>query len=409
MTLSLNSTSLITIPESLQSQWQILTNLSQLSPSQRKVLFAEPTCPFITFEFLDGLERHQCVGTQTGWSPCYFLYEQGLELGLFICYLKSHSYGEYVFDWSWADAYHRYGINYYPKLLSAIPFTPVPATKWLTNSTLTEQQAWQQVCQITEHSGITGAHLLFPLDNFNKQADQIERQGCQFHWFNTHPETQQPYRDFEDYLASMTARKRKMIKKERLKVESAGFKCEWRRGHEISEEERALFYQFYHNTYYKRGQEGYLTRAFFDHVFDSLSDNVRLLVCQLNGRMVAGALYFIDNSHLYGRYWGREFTPRQDGESGSVEFDALHFEACYYQGIELAIEMGLSVFNPGTQGEHKIPRGFQPVITRSYHQLFLDPFHQAVEDFCLRERQHNSMYIRECETRLPFKQSEKSD
>lgn len=409
MTLTLEPTPSIQIPDLLQKNWQALSSLSQLSPSQREVLFSKQTNPFITYEFLNGLENYQCVGGETGWSPCYFLYENEEQLGLFICYLKSHSYGEYVFDWSWAEAYHRHGIHYYPKLLSAIPFTPVPTQKWLTNSSINEVQAWQTVSEIAEFSGITGAHLLFTETSLDKQPGQIERHGCQFHWFNKSPETQQAYRDFDDYLATMTARKRKMIKKERLKVINAGFKCEWRRGHEVTEAERSLFYQFYHNTYYKRGQEGYLTRPFFDHVFDSLSDNVRLLVCLLDNKMVAGALYFIDQSHLYGRYWGREFVANTNSnDSESVEFDALHFEACYYQGIELAIKLGLTAFNPGTQGEHKIPRGFQPVTTQSYHQLFLDPFHQAVEDFCLRERQHNAMYIEECETRLPFKKSEKS-
>ena len=408
--------------------WQVIESITELNSAQRAAIFGSNTCPFTSFEFLSALETHRCVGPMTGWTPQYWLYQPNgpsaiegndtstdiKDIGLLIGFIKDHSYGEYVFDWSWAEAYQRHGLQYYPKFISAIPFTPVPTTKWLGHNKLSEKQAWDQLLLLLNDSAcsqnieVTGAHFLFANHVFanNEEGESegdsiIERQGCQFHWYNrplkdTASNTTR-YATFESFLADMTARKRKMIKKERAKVLQAGIECHWRSGQEITKVERETFYQYYHNTYYKRGQQGYLTLGFFNEIFDTLSTNIRLLVCYHQGTMVAGALYFIDEksspSTLYGRYWG-----------SNEGFDLVHFEACYYQGVEYAIKHNIDVFNPGTQGEHKIPRGFTPTTTYSYHSLFLDPFHEAIDDFCIREKEYNQLYMKECTLKLPFRQ-----
>lgn len=456
-TISANSNSFVS------DDWHVFTSINdvveQLSKDELTTLF-DSGCPFTSLAFLSALERHHCVSPQeldtdpeqTGWQPHFYLHrpiqskskDEPSQVGLFICYLKSHSYGEYVFDWSWAEAYHRHGIHYYPKLISTIPFTPVPTSKWLGNSPLTESQAWQCVTSHAQSLGVTGAHLLFPKSPLNlaslqgsqelaqgtqnspvnndsneagdgsvqetdeetgtdsplikggKQPTSIERQGNQFHWFNQSQDTGKAYQNFDEYLSCLTARKRKMIKKERAKVIDAGIRCIWKKGNEVTAQEREIFYQYYHNTYYKRGRQGYLTFGFFNEIFDTLSEQLRLLVCYHDEQMIAGALYFLqklsDKTVLCGRYWGSNHG-----------YDLVHFEACYYQGIEFAITHSIDVFNPGTQGEHKIPRGFKPTLTYSYHNLYMSPFHEAIADFCTRERQHNQIYMQQCEARLPYK------
>lgn len=380
-----------------KNQWKTLRRIAELTPEQRAAIFQFADSPFNRYEFLEALENNECVGAESGWTPHHQLLSINNEVkGLLICYQKSHSYGEYVFDWSWADAYHRNGVPYYPKLLSAIPFTPVPCTKWLSDGDISLQQALQHLLPETSDSSVlpaySGVHYLYPKSlEDNLKGDWICRHGQQFHWFNRKPDGSQ-YIDFDDFLGQMTARKRKNINKERQKVQQAGISCQWLKGDEINEQHLEQFYLFYHATYYKRGQTGYLNKAFFKQIFATMSEQVRLLVCSKEDEIVATALYFLDQETLYGRYWGC-------GE----EYDALHFEACYYQGIEFCIQQGLRLFNPGTQGEHKISRGFEPTLTYSYHQLMLPPFQQAIKNFCDEERQHNAVYMQNCRQRLPFK------
>ena len=438
-------------PPKNEGVWQVFSSIEQLksalSSAQFKSLF-NTDCPFTSAEFLSALEKHDCIdsnvtidenitqnyekidGLQTGWLAQYYLYQNSRvpkEIGLFICYIKHHSYGEYVFDWAWADAYHRHGLDYYPKLISAIPFTPVPTSKWLGSSKMTEAEAWQAVLSYAKETGVTGGHLLFPAASFEDNKDVtsstiesntkplsqsgaqpeneyrqpdafelIERHGHQFHWFNKKLGSSNRYASFDDFLNDLTARKRKMIKKERKRVADAGIRCVWKSGDEVPHSERVRFYQYYHNTYFKRGRQGYLTFGFFNEIFETLASKVRLLVCYHGDEMVASALYFIqeqgDKTVLCGRYWG-----------SNEGFDLVHFEACYYSGIEYAINKQIDIFNPGTQGEHKIPRGFRPIVTHSYHHLFQSPFHDAINDYCRQEQVHNQLYIKECETRLPFK------
>lgn len=375
-------------------QWRTITSLSQLTENEIERCFSESDSPFNSLTFLSLLEQHGCVGGRSGWQPSHqLLLKDEQAVGLLIGYIKLHSYGEYVFDWSWADAYQRNGLQYYPKFLSAIPFTPVPTKKWLSSSSLSEQHALSMFLAEQPLGDISGVHYNYPQKPIDFGCEQwIERHGCQFHWFNKHVETGARYTDFDDFLGSLTARKRKNIRKERNKVSQHGISCQWRTGSEVTEGELTAFYQFYQATYLKRGQQGYLNLAFFRHLFQEMDANIRLLVCYKDVTPVAAALYFVDNHVLYGRYWGC-----------FDEYDVLHFEACYYQGIEYCIAHQIPCFNPGTQGEHKIPRGFEPVITYSYHHLQLDPFQDAVSRFCQEEKIHNSEYMQACRERLPYK------
>lgn len=371
----------------LNSHWQVVRQLSDLSENLREQIFSHATTPFNSYEFLSALEQTKCVGGESGWQPHHFLYQKGTEYGLLICYQKWHSYGEYVFDWSWANAFHQHQIPYYPKLLCAIPFTPAPCTKWLSNSALTEQDAVSELLATPQFRSASGLHYLFPEKPFSNHTYFIERHGNQFHWVNI----DKGYADFDDYLSNLVARKRKMILKERQKVSQANIKTQWKTGDQISDGELDAFYACYQNTYRERGQLGYLTKYFFKQVFEKMGSSVRLLVCSKNEQVIACALYFADETTLYGRYWG-----------ALEHHDNLHFEACYYQGIELAIQLRVKVFNPGTQGEHKIARGFQPTTTYSYHKINHPEFHSAIEHFCLQEQKLNQQYMKECELKLPF-------
>jgi predicted N-acyltransferase len=400
------------------NNWQLIHSLNDIEPELQKQIFAHSSNPFTSLAFLLALEQTQCIGESSGWIPHYFLYKENLytenqsqeeqasnndeqstpRFGLFISYLKTHSYGEYVFDWAWAEAYQRNGLNYYPKLLAGVPFSPIPCSKWLTNTSMSELDAFEHIRQFAvQEFDISSSHyifpdkrLLIPVDD-NKDTHWIEREGHQFHWFNEYQDGNL-LTDFEQYLSLMTARKRKNILKERKKVRDAGVTTQWRSGSVVSDLELETFYQCYQSTYYKRRQTGYLNPEFFQQICRTMLDQVQILFCFHDDEIIAAALYIISNDTLYGRYWGE-----------MQEHEILHFEACYYQGIEYCINNKLKTFNPGTQGEHKISRGFKPITTYSYHQIELVPFHQAIENFCLQEKQQNKHYMQACETRLPFK------
>lgn len=373
--------------------WFCFPSLKQIPEHWRAEIFAHNTNPFTTEAFLLALENAECIGADSGWQPMYFVLNDEHSLALLLCFEKSHSYGEYVFDWAWADAYHRNGINYYPKLLAGVPFSPIPCNKWIGKSDLTELEALQKVSECLPQGSYSSLHYLYPEQPIKPKSDNfwIPREGHQFHWFNQDQQGEK-LASFEQYLSLMTARKRKSINKERAKVSQAGVDCYWRSGDQVSELELEHFYHCYHLTYMKRGQSGYLNRAFFELMCKNLGGQVQILFCTKQDKIIAAALYLQSEDTLYGRYWG-----------SLQEAEFVHFEACYYQGIEFAIAQGLAVFNPGTQGEHKISRGFKPTTTYSYHHLYLPPFHDAVERFCDEERKHNRNYMAECELRLPFK------
>ena len=348
--------------------------------------------PFARAEFLATLEHTGCANTDTGWEP----YHQGYEQTLWMpTYRKTHTYGEYVFDWAWADAYARMGFNYFPKLVSAIPFTPSVGPRLLGSATPAVRQtaikSWQdRLPELCADAGASGWHLLFPEAELLSQFDEPEfilRQGCQFHWHNS------GYRDFQDFLDRMTSRRRKTIRKERQRIQNSNLDIRFIAGHEMQPDWLETFMRCYQSTYHKRGMPGYLTPAFFAELLTQHAPFVHFCLAFRDEQVIAGALLFADNDTLYGRYWG-----------ALEAIDGLHFEVCYYQGIEFAIRQGLSRFDPGTQGEHKIPRGFAPIATWSVHWLAAREIHELVRQHVLQERQHVARYIADAETLLPYRQ-----
>ncbi len=356
--------------------------------------------PFCRFEFLAALENTGCCSSATGWQPQHILIKNGSGelIAAVPSYLKKNSYGEYVFDWSWADAYHRSGHNYYPKLLSAIPFTPSIGPRVLVAEGQPDQPTVDFIVANTvgelEQEKVSGWHILFPqqatgdlIQHIDSPAQKLmRRQGTQFHWTN------HDYRDFDEFLDRLTSRKRKNIRKERRKVESAGVACQWFTGAEISPDLIEQFYVFYQLTYYKRGQRPYLSLEFFQSLVAEMPDQILLLLANHQRKWVAGALFFRNHETLFGRYWGC-----------TEEFDQLHFECCYYQGIDYAIQHQLTSFDAGAQGEHKILRGFEPIGTSSFHWIAHPIFREAIADFLEQERAGVQAYMRDATNYLPYK------
>jgi uncharacterized protein len=354
--------------------------------------------PFLRHAFLHGLEHSGCTTADTGWQPYHaLLRDAGELLAVLPLYLKSHSYGEYVFDWSWAEAWQRSGLAYYPKLVSAIPFTPATGPRLACAGDLAPSTAWplllQAIGELAQREGLSSWHLLFP----DRETSQVlqdlglpQRLATQFHWFN------RDYPDFDAFLATFSSRKRKNLRRERARVAEQGLTLERLRGAQISAAHWAQFHRLYQLTYAKRsGHGGYLTRGFFTEVAPTLGEQVMMVVAHWRGQVVAAALYFCSGSTLYGRYWGCE-----------REFDCLHFEACYYQGIEFCLEQGLSRFDPGAQGEHKIQRGFTPVYTYSNHWIAEAQLAAAVADFTRREARHVAQYREDAAALLPFRRGD---
>lgn len=370
------------------------SNISEIGQERWNSL-SKNQYPFLKYEFLNALEASGSVSARTGWQPMHIeLVENDRTILLMPTYLKNHSYGEYVFDWAWADAYESRGLSYYPKLLSAIPYTPSVGPRWL--STLDTDRSWslvvQGIAQLSTEQRIETWHLLFPTNQIVDQAEAhstLSRHGIQYHWFN------RDYASFDDFLATFTSRKRKELKKERARIAATGIKFRHLRGDQVSETELEQFYQFYAATYAKRGRAPYLNFEFFEAVFKELPQQILLVLAEKEGEPIAGALSFEDDETLYGRYWGC-----------LDEYDGLHFETCYYQGIEHCISSGLKRFDPGAQGEHKIKRGFEPTITHSLHWIASAPYRNAIADFVKQESQAIQQYLPELRARLPFKQDD---
>lgn len=387
-----------------ESIWkcQFIEDISEVPATAWDACMAS-TNPFTHHAFLLALELSGSVGGDSGWRPYHLLlYRHQQLVAVMPLYQKSDSWGEYVFDWAWADAYQRYGVAYYPKLVAAIPFTPISGKRLGIHpqAAAYATEIYQRINHIIAQqlSQFSSWHGLFLAPGSCEQwqgaggLKLLRREGCQFHWFNRN------YSDFSDFLAALTSRKRKSILKERAKVQHLHY--HWFDGAAVSAELWQRFYYCYQMTYLKRaGHGGYLSGDFFVKLGRLLAENVRLLlVCRDNEppeQAVAAALYLTDDRQqvLYGRYWGT-----------LQDVDGLHFEACYYQGIDYAIRHGFSCFNAGAQGEHKLIRGFEPVITLSLHAIADEAFCQAIERFCEQERQHNQQYFGAMQAALPFKQ-----
>tara|TARA_Y100000590_G_C15697373_1_gene1005616 strand:+ start:867 stop:2021 length:1155 start_codon:yes stop_codon:yes gene_type:complete len=353
--------------------------------------------PFIQYSFLKTLESTNCVGEGTGWLPFHLIIkEDDLLVGIMPLYLKTDSHGEFIFDWSWANAFFQNGLDYYPKLVSAIPFTPAQGPRLCLINENKRIPALQKIRKeievLASNSNISSMHILLPrmeeLD-FYKETGFSQRTSYSFHWFNN------GYESFEGFLEDLTSRQRKNIKKEREKVLKQSISLEKLDGGSISEGMWNKFYEFYQATYYKRGMRPYLNLDFFKEISSVLPDSILLVMAKnSSNQYVAGALNFLDSSNLYGRYWGC-----------LDEYDSLHFEACYYQGIDFCIDKGLKRFDPGVQGEHKIRRGFWPIETYSAHWIKDLRFREAIDKFLLEEEKHIKNYTNESRTLLPYKSS----
>ncbi|MCB8888868.1 GNAT family N-acetyltransferase [Vreelandella malpeensis] len=374
----------------------ILSSMDDVSPRRWNALVDDEQ-PFLRHAFLAALEHSGSVSAATGWQPRQLTLWQGEHLlAALPLYLKSHSYGEYVFDWGWAEAFERAGGDYYPKALSAVPFTPVPGQRLLIAPDVDPGEAcarlgdgWKALC---DELGLSSWHLLFarPAEVAAWQAQRpelIAREGVQFQWHDN------DYGDFEGFLASLTAKRRKTIKRERRRMAEQGITLRRLEGEAIDASAMAHFYRCYAITYHERGRPPYLNQAFFDALRVTMPASLVLVQALVDGRPVAAALYFRGATTLYGRYWGSE-----------VVADCLHFEACYYQGIEYCLEQGLTLFDPGTQGEHKLVRGFSPTPTRSLHYLAHPGLATAVARFCAEEARQVAAYRDAACAALPFKE-----
>jgi uncharacterized protein len=337
---------------------------------------APPDDPFTTHRFLKALEDSGSVGPGTGWSPHHILaWQSGQLIGAMPLYLKSHSQGEYVFDHSWAHAFERAGGRYYPKLQAAVPFTPASGRRFLIREgfeTIGQSALVQGAVQVAAENNISSLHITYCLESEaenGRAMGLMHRTGQQFHWLNS------GYSDFTDFLSRLSSRKRKAIRKERARAQAFGGEIHLLTGEQIRPEHWDAFWQFYQDTGARKWGTPYLTRAFFDEVQAHMRNEVLLILCERNGRWVAGALNFIGRDVLFGRYWG------------CVEdHPFLHFEVCYYQAIDFAIANGLTRVEAGAQGEHKLARGYLPVATYSLHWIGDADFRGAVEQFLEQER-----------------------
>ena len=355
--------------------------------------------PGLLHGFLSALEDSKSVGEGTGWRPLYASVTENNELiGAMVCYLKSDSYGEYVFDWVWADAYHRQGLNYYPKCITAIPFTPASGPRILIRDSADQKEVTRLLIKTLKQE-LTGRvsswHILFP-DEESYQCLQtsdswLERLGVQFHWFN------QEFETFDDHLATFNSKRRKETRRERRRVAEQGIIFERLSGHDIDGDALDTLFQCYQMTYRIRGSLGYLTREFFEYAVERIPDAIRVAFAIHQGKRIAMSFCLRDQKTLYGRYWGALY-----------DVDCLHFETCFHQWIEDAIEQGIERFDPGAQGEHKIARGFRPIKTRSLHWIENQEFGSAIEQFLIRERAHIEYYFQACDDHTPFKLSDEA-
>ena len=345
--------------------------------------------PFVSHAFLSALEVSGSVGEGTGWTPATLLVEDGAShlVSAAPAYLKTHSQGEYVFDHGWADAFERAGGTYYPKLQIAVPFTPVPGPRLLGSQ---PQHLLAAAEAVVVQNEISSAHVTFTDEagvSECRRRGWLIRDGVQYHWRN------RGYRDFEDFLAALTSRKRKTIRKER---EAAREGLEFRilRGVDIGAAEWDWMWHFYQDTGSRKWGRPYLTRQFFDLIGESMGDRLLLFLALRDGQPIAGALNLVGSDTLYGRYWG-----------ALEELPFLHFELCFYQAIEWAIVNGLTYVQAGAQGEHKLARGYEPVITRSAHFIVDPGFRAAVERFLDEERQAVAADMQWMRGQLPYRMS----
>jgi predicted N-acyltransferase len=352
-----------------------------------------PGNPFLAHAFLTALHQPGCATARTGWTQRYVTAWEGRRLvGAMPVYAKTHSYGEYVFDWGWAEAYRRHGRRYYPKLVCAVPFTPVSGPRILARTAAVRRAMLSHALDLVRRHKFSTLHVLFLPDDEAREGEALgmtPRSSVQFHWTNG------GYRDFDDFLSTFSHDKRKKVKQERRKLAEAGVTFEQRRGKDITPADWAFFYQCYESTYRAHHSTPYLTPSFFEEIGAAIPAHTMLVIGRRDGRRLCAALDVYTPETLWGRYWGMtEYVP------------GLHFEACYYQAIEFCIAQGISRFEGGAQGLHKLARGLRPVTTHSLHAVGDADFAAAIADFCARERIEVEHSRDELASSSPFKKNE---
>ncbi len=354
--------------------------------------------PFLKHAFLSLAESTGSVTPDAGWTPRHLALEDSGGLrAVMPLYEKSHSWGEFVFDWAWAHAYEQAGLEYYPKLVSAVPFTPAPSSRLLRADAHDDEAAdilISAAIQLAQETECSSFHMLFPAADevpLLEKAGLLLRKDCQFHWQN------RDYENFEDFLATFTSAKRKKARRDRRKVSEQGIRFRRLKGRDLDSKNWATVYALIARTFMLRGSLPYFNRTFFEGMSRELPENILVILAEIDSHAVAAAVFFESETALYGRYWG------SDGH-----FDALHFETCYYQGIEYCIEHGKQLFEPGTQGEHKVARGFAPVTTWSAHWLARPEFANAIERYLDAEGQHVERYMAAGDARTPYQANDQS-
>jgi hypothetical protein len=388
---------------SAQIEIEILSSLAEIDPAEWDACACpeaadggRPNDPFTTHRFLRALEVSRSVGTGTGWQPRHLVARLGGEaIAVAPLYAKGHSQGEYIFDHNWAHAYERAGGRYYPKLQMAVPFTPATGRRFLTRPGFEETgraALVQGAVQVAERNGLSSVHVTFCTETEAAEGEAMglmRRWSQQFHWFND------GYADFDDFLAALSSRKRKNLRKERERARSFGGEIELLTGDDLKPEHWDAFWVFYQDTGARKWGMPYLTRAFFDEVQAHLRDDTLLAFAHRDGRPVAGALNFIGRDVLYGRYWGC-----------TEDHPCLHFELCYYQAIDFAIANGMGRVEAGAQGEHKLARGYLPVATHSLHWVRDEGFANAIAQYLEAERQAVDQEIEVLTSWGPFRKAQ---
>jgi len=350
--------------------------------------------PFLCHAFLLGLEQHGCLTPRNGWRPHHLVLRENADVvAVAPCYLKANSHGEFVFDHAWAEAYWRNGIDYYPKLLCAVPYSPVTGPRLLTGASDDPRLRHAAMLALQEEvvrRQWSSAHITFDQSSLDA-ADWLERFDWQFHW-RAPAACEKPWQHFDDFLGALSAKKRKNIRQERAQVARAGVRFRQVNGSQARESDLAAIYDFYLATFADKGNLPVLTLAFLQHLAQTIPEQLLLVLAERDGQPIAGALLLRSSTTLYGRYWGC-----------SEPLPGLHFETCYYQGIDYCLANGLTLFEPGAQGEHKLARGFLPSRTRSLHYIADPRFRAAIKDSLVREAQWQHSYRDELMQHSPYR------
>ncbi|MEO8134445.1 MAG: GNAT family N-acetyltransferase [Betaproteobacteria bacterium] len=368
--------------------FSVVQSLSGIAPIEWDTLVGDR--PLLAHAFLHALHETGCASAKTGWTPQYIVGRQdGRLVAAMPLYLKTHSYGEYVFDWAWADAYHRHRRRYYPKLLCAVPFTPATGPRLIAGDPALRAALWREACALAVRLRTSSLHVLFPEPGEAAALtapDILQRHGIQFRWEN------QGYADFAAFLAAFSHDKRKKIRQDRARVEAAGVTFRWLDGRTATATDWKFFYACYANTYREHHSTPYLTHEFFLRIAQTMPANVLLVIGERDGRRVCAAFNIHDANTLWGRYWG------------TTEFvSGLHFETCYYQAIAFCIERRIGCFEGGAQGGHKLARGFLPTRTNSLHWIADPDFSAAIADFLARESSDIGQVLDELMDSSPYR------